>query len=441
MNEPIDTFFNPAVFQNLSVYRDTVSSGPAKTVRQIIMNWSGPGSSVHQEGMFAGLFFELAFRAEERQGTQVGNMWQDFLLESIIMSENPFTRMASAGQINGGSHLGTAVKKAAAEDLGLLKALFDIDFNRFNTDPGIYSDLLTHQPGGEDSPPPPGGPQYEIHAIKTKLLASRDWSDAADLLADFHLRCGFGDFCRYHAFRWDGINKALKGISNPDPIRLENLVGYENQRQSIIENTKLLLEGLPAGNILLYGDRGTGKSSTVKALIHRFGAYGLRIIEVPRDFIGDYPEIVSAVERTGLKFIFFVDDLSFEDRETEYKAFKSFLEGGLQAKPGNIAVYATSNRRHIIKESFEDRHSGIGNSDTLQEKLSLSDRFSTTLLFLSPDQELYLKIVEGLARQRGLSVPPGELRLRALEWERWNNSRSGRTASQFIDHLWALQGK
>ena len=269
-------------------------------------------------------------------------------------------------------------------------------------------------------------------------------------LAEHFYRCGSGMFGMFKAFRWERLNGRgyLQAINDADPITLDDLVGYEEQKSRIIENTELLLKGYQANNILLYGDKGTGKSSLVKALIHRYGDQGLRIVEVPKEYLVDYYRILEQLEGRKQKFILFVDDLSFEEDEVEYKHIKALLEGGIKAKPSNVVVYATSNRRHIIREFFRDRSAEYGpgqeqevfSVDSLQEKLSLSDRFGITLTFISPNQRMYLEIVEALAKNRELSMDMNKLKEEALRWEKKYNGRSGRTARQFIDYIEAILG-
>jgi hypothetical protein len=216
----------------------------------------------------------------------------------------------------------------------------------------------------------------------------------------------------------------------------QELLGFLNQ---VVHNTEKFLRGLPAVNILLYGARGTGKSSTVKALLHAYGSRGLRLIELPKKYLGDYQEILKILATRPQKFIIFIDDLSFEEDEVEYKELKGLLEGSLQVRPANVLVYATSNRRHLVKEFFADRAPNAGGEvrlqDTVQEKLSLAERFGLTVIFPSPDQEQYLAIVGELARKAGLQIAPAELRRRALQWALYQNGTSGRTARQFVDYL------
>src|SRR5690606_10667631 len=238
-------------------------------------------------------------------------------------------------------------------------------------------------------------------------------------------RYGTGIFSRYLGLYWNG--STLEGIDKVDPITLDQLVGYDMQKQILIENTEKFVKGYPANNVLLYGDKGTGKSSMVKALIHKFGDEGLRIIELPKIYMEDYYKVMNKIEDRGFKFILFIDDLSFEEHETEYKHVKALLEGGLKVKPSNVLVYATSNRRHLIRQMASDRSSvgyhyndegDISPTDSMQEKLSLSDRFGITLTFIAPNQKGYLEMVQAIARSRGLKIDDEELKERALQWEK-----------------------
>lgn len=284
-----------------------------------------------------------------------------------------------------------------------------------------------------------------IKSLIDEFMKSSDWSKCAVELLSFHKRFGTGKFARYKAFTWEEIKneKILRGIASPDPIELKDLIGYEVKRETIIENTLQFLNGFPANNMLLYGDRGTGKSSTVKALLNKYYTEGLRIIEIPKEYLSDFPEIIRDLRSRPQKFIIFIDDLTFEDGETGYTALKAVLEGSVEAKPENVLIYATSNRRHLVKEYFHERK-GLGSSDpneevhasdSIQEKLSLADRFGITVVFSSPTQDEYLEIIEGLVKNRNIQIESEELERRALEWERSHNGRSARTARQFVDYL------
>lgn len=256
----------------------------------------------------------------------------------------------------------------------------------------------------------------------------------ADDVAKYYRENGCGIYGVYRAFRW--LDGKIVGVENPDPIEFEDLVGYENEHRIVIDNTDRYLRGLPASNILLYGDRGTGKSSTVKAVLNMYYKRGLRLIEVSRQDLLDLNKIISVISKRGLRFILFLDDLSFEENETEYKILKSTLEGGIEKLPANVLIYATSNRRHMIKEYLTDNvQSEIHSLDTKQEKLSLADRFGITVTFQSPGKEEYLKIVESLAQKYHIDLDRDTLIRESMRWSSWHNGMSPRTARQFIDHL------
>lgn len=287
-------------------------------------------------------------------------------------------------------------------------------------------------------------PKYILDLME-KFIKSNNWGEHTSNLLEFHKKYGTGELAKYKAFIWEeiGEEKELRGIENPDPIKLKDLIGYEINRESIIENTIQFLKGYPANNMLLYGDRGTGKSSTVKALLNEYYTEGLRIIEIPKEYLSDFPEVIRNLKNKLQKFIIFIDDLTFEDGEVGYTALKAVLEGSVEARPKNVLIYATSNRRHLVKEYFHERK-GLGSqdpneevhaSDSIQEKLSLADRFGITVVFSSPTQDEYLEIIEGLIENRKIEIDNEELKRKALEWERRHNGRSARTARQFVDYL------
>ncbi|MDR2842358.1 MAG: ATP-binding protein [Spirochaetaceae bacterium] len=257
---------------------------------------------------------------------------------------------------------------------------------------------------------------------------------------------GAGIFSVGAMFYWSPSKHKIKAAANPDAVKIKDLCAYENERNVVVTNTKNFLSGKGANNILLYGDRGTGKSATVKALANEFAPLGLRLIEVRKNEIKYLPKIMELLKDRALYFILFIDDLSFESEGAEFNMLKAILEGGIEAKPKNIAIYATSNRRHLVKEKTSDRpasQSDVRAFDTIQEQLSLSDRFGVTVIFTAPAQDEYLKIARFLAEKSGLlSQSPealAEFEANAVRWERWFNGRSPRTACQFIE--WALGGK
>lgn len=289
------------------------------------------------------------------------------------------------------------------------------------------------------------GYEEEYEQIIKKFQNSHSWAKLIDELADFHRRHGSGRWAKYKGFIWAG--KELKGVESLDPIRLGDLIGYEKERQQVIDNTLSFLKGYPANNMLLYGGRGTGKSSTVKAILNEYHDQGLRIIEISKEDLATFPKVIGKIKDYPQKFILFIDDLSFEDGKGAYTSLKAVLEGGLETRPSNVVIYATSNRKHLIKEQFSDRQGLMSSNaddevravDTMQEKLSLSDRFGITVTFSTPNQKEYLEIVEGLAKARGITIEQEVLFRKAIQWEMWYNARSPRTATQFMDWLEAQE--
>lgn len=259
-------------------------------------------------------------------------------------------------------------------------------------------------------------------------------------LVSFYREVGSGIFSDFMAFKWQGRTECLEGI-RPDAISKEQLINQEREQGIVLQNTEFFLAGYPANNIILYGNRGTGKSSLVKALLQEYYDRGLRLVELSKIELIDFPKVVRILANRPQKFILFIDDLSFEASEVEFKTLKTLLEGGLERKPTNIIIYATSNRRHLIKENFSDREGDeIFRTDNMEEKLSLADRFGITVTFTTPNQEGFLRIVEELASQEKIVMDREQLRQQALRWVMMHNGRSGRTARQFIDYLVASQG-
>ena len=246
-----------------------------------------------------------------------------------------------------------------------------------------------------------------------------------------------GEYSLGTAFRWSQGKKRFYKIDKYDNIRFENIIGYDYQKNIIIENTRQFIKGKRASNILLMGARGTGKSSCVKASVNMFKENGLKIIEINKKQLLDLPIIMKKISNSSRRFIVFIDDLSFEENDYEYKEIKSVIEGGLQTLMENVVIYATSNRRHIMKEVWKDRDEldeEIHLNDTINEKLSLSDRFGIKIIFLSPTEEEYLNIVDGLANIHNIQINE-KLHREALQWELSQNKKSGRTAKQFIDFV------
>lgn len=245
---------------------------------------------------------------------------------------------------------------------------------------------------------------------------------------------GYGMYSKYSMFIVrDGKATPVK---HPDTQKLSELYGYERERKAVIDNTLALINGKPAQNVLLYGDAGTGKSSTVKALVNEYASQGLRLIEVTKEQLRDIPHIIDSISKNPLKFILFIDDLSFSSGDDCFGALKATLEGSVSARADNIAIYATSNRRHLVKESFSDREGDdIHRNDTIQELISLSARFGLTVNFSKPDKKAYINIVTELAKKNGIEMDENELSVKAEAFALRGSGRSARTARQFVNQL------
>ena len=285
------------------------------------------------------------------------------------------------------------------------------------------------------------------------LREGLDWSgflpafpvEKVDIAGHYRERCakigqyGYGIYARYRMF-YMNTEQHIVPVRNPDPIRLSSLVDYKREQEIILNNTLALLDGKPAANILLTGDAGTGKSSTVKAIVNELYDRGLRILEVRKEQLHAIPDILDTLNSNPLKFILFIDDLSFQKGDDNYSALKAILEGSVSAKARNVVIYATSNRRHLVKESFSDREGDeIHRNDTMQEIISLSERFGIQITFQKPDKQTYLDIVRHLAMERGVCRDAAELELLAEQFALKRGGRSARAASQFIDSLVAAK--
>lgn len=384
--------------------------------------------------------------------------WTNYIIKLLMSSENIFCRQA---EINNMAEMPAQLIDLARQDLAYLQALAIIGEEPIRKAVREHAGMDAAWQG-QELPSWEGiclgdnrekKDEAEI-SLLTAFHNLPDWGEGLGLLCDYYRTNGVGIYGQHHAFRWVRKNGEgrLEGVRNPDVIQLNQLYEYEREQAKIINNTEQFLAGYPANNVLLYGDRGTGKSSTVKALINKYGSRGLRLVEIQKQDLGDFPLVVSELAGRPQKFILFVDDLSFSDREGQYRELKAMLEGGLEARPRNVLVYATSNRRHLVQENFSDRkeigfdpdNEDVRAMDTLEEKLSLADRFGITVTFMAPDQRRYLTIVEKMAKERGIKIPAEELRQRALKWEMSFNARSARTARQFVDYLegqLALEGQ
>ncbi len=277
----------------------------------------------------------------------------------------------------------------------------------------------------------------ELYALLSQSLSQTQSAEEATLcLLDHYKKFGSGKMAHYRAFYWNN-NSGLNGIKYFESIKMSDLIGYDRQKQTLIDNTIAFIKNKPANNVLLVGARGTGKSSGVKALINEYYEKGLRLLQITREQIKLLPDIMEHLRQlAGYKFIVFLDDLSFNETETEYKYLKSVIEGGISSIPSNVVLYATSNRRHLIKETWNDREDTqdeLYRNDSVNESISLSDRFGIIIVYDAPNQDEYLQIIDSYLQKTGIKLDNKQLRIEGLRWELTHSGRSGRVARQFVN--------
>jgi len=368
-----------------------------------------------------------------------GNYLQDHICRLIAESENVFSRMSEDGVfkdldsgISAADLKKTLTPEAetvillAANEISLISEVYRFDFEIFHKVTDDYDIAAV---------PVSNASKLSNRELIHKALTRDDSLAAAVTLSDFYHSYGSGVFQAASALTAE--DSGLVPVPNIDDISVHDLIGYESQKRMLSDNLEILLSGLPANNMLLYGDSGTGKSSTVKALLNKYASNGLKMISVAKNKLDLLPGILEQIANRGMKFIIFIDDLSFEENEHEYKAFKSIIEGRVAPRPRNAVFIVTSNRKNIVKEVWRDREDqdDVRRRDNIQEKRSLADRFGITLVFSAPDKTEYLEIVRGIAKKSGLSMPDEELVNEALKWEIRHGGRSGRAARQFVDYM------
>lgn len=365
-----------------------------------------------------------------------GNLWHCYLTNLLVNHENIYSKACEiVGETKG------SVNLAALHDITVIKELFDYDFADM-TDvlhAGNISFVLAYQAGGESK-------VYNkrirdrICDLAVQFEGAQTPEHMKQMLTDFYREYGVGRFGLHKAFRIEHTQDgaAIVPIQNIAHVQLEDLVGYELAKQKLVDNTEAFVSGRRANNCLLFGDAGTGKSSCIKAIANAYYGRGLRIIEVYKHQFQDLNDVITQIKNRNYKFIIYMDDLSFEEFEIEYKYLKAVIEGGLEKKPQNVLIYATSNRRHLVREKFsdkEERQDDLHKNDTVQEKLSLVSRFGVTIYFGSPDKKEFQNIVTTLAERNHITMSREELLLEANKWELAHGGLSGRTAQQFIDYL------
>ncbi|MDE6209919.1 MAG: ATP-binding protein [Lachnospiraceae bacterium] len=368
------------------------------------------------------------------------NLWHNYLTYLLITNENPFTITCEKAGAKEGS-----VNLFAKSDFKIFKQLFDYDFSYIEEKLGIdcFSVITDYHAIVKPELMYNKNVSEKVRGLSEKLELAKDENDFFDIITSFYKDYGIGMFGLNKAFRIKSNENgdiSFLPINNMDKVVLDDLIGYEIQKQKLVDNTKAFVEGRKANNCLLFGDSGTGKSTSIKAIVNEFYEEGLRMIEIYKHQFKDLSNLISVIKNRNYKFIIYMDDLSFEEFETEYKFLKAVIEGGVETKPDNILIYATSNRRHLIKETWNDRNdmeveNGMHKSDTMQEKLSLVNRFGVTINFSKPSQKEYFEIVKEMAHKLNISMSDEELCNKANAWELSHGGISGRTAKQFINYI------
>ena len=368
------------------------------------------------------------------------NLWHNYLTFFMMMNENPFSLTCEKVGANEGS-----VNALVMEDFSIFKRLFDYDFSELESKLGIncFSQISDYKAVEKKDLMYNKSVSEKVRALSKKLEAAKDEQDFFNAITSFYKDYGVGMFGLNKAFRIGekGNNEfEFLPINNMDQVTLDDLVGYEIQKKKLVDNTEAFVKGNKANNVLLFGDSGTGKSTSIKAIVNQYYDQGLRMIEIYKHQFKYLSAIIAHIKNRNYKFIIYMDDLSFEEQETEYKFLKAVIEGGVETRPDNILIYATSNRRHLIKESWNDRNDQDNtndrhHSDTVEEKLSLVNRFGVTINYSKPTPKEYFNIVIELAHRSGVKMSDDELRAEANKWELSHGGISGRTAQQFINYV------
>jgi len=411
---------------SLTVYRNTANDEAIKLIKEICLNEI---KNNIDESLVHNLITILINSAEENGYS--GNLLKNYILNLFITDENVFSLYCE----NNMEVKNSTLYSFALNDIKIMKLISSFDISVLS--PVIYNkdELFNYKPITD-----------KFNKWFNFINTDDDSETILNSFIKYYNKLGCGNISRYKTFKYD-IKLGLIGIKNYDPITFEDIIGYKSQTETLLNNTSAFIKGYPANNVLLVGGRGTGKSSSVKALANKYFEDGLRIIEITKEQIELLPNVLSMLKNRGKKFIIYIDDLSFDEKEAQYKYMKSLLDGGTERKPDNVLFYATSNRRHLIQEKWSDRARGseeaeIHTTDTLNEKLSLADRFGITITYPKPTPKEYIDIVKGIAKRENLDIDDNILEKEAMKWEINQKGMSGRTAKQFINNLiWQINIK
>lgn len=425
--------------RELIVYRNFEEGELLQDMDCLMTHYRDEGMTEYHRG----LLYDCIHRLIELAGHYGfhGNLWHCYLANLLVNNENSYSCACEIrGEIEG------SINEAVLHDILILKELYDYDFKAMTDFLQVPEFALIEN--------------YTIGAVESKVYNARICRRICELaekfccdntpeemkatLTQFYKEYGVGRFGLHKSFRVvrDAQGVHIVPILNIAHVTLNDIVGYEIPKKKLTDNTDAFVVGKKANNCLLFGDAGTGKSSSIKAIANEYYAKGLRIIEIYKHQFQDLNDVISQIKNRNYKFIIYMDDLSFEEFEIEYKYLKAVIEGGLEKKPDNILIYATSNRRHLIRENYSDKEEirqDMHTGDTVQEKLSLVYRFGVTIYFGSPNKKQFQEIVKTLAGKNGITMPEEELLAEANKWELSHGGLSGRSAQQFVDYLLGMQ--
>ena len=396
-------------------------------------------SEYYNKEDMAGLLFECVNELLELAAGYgfEGNLWHNYLTFLLVNDENAYsTECEIVGEIEG------SINTITLHDFEIFRELFAYDFTILEKALGekCLSVLMHYENVKGHGKVFNKRIRDRICELSEKLGTCENAEEFKCTMTQFYKEFGVGKFGLHKAFRIEHTEAGadIVPITKIAHVHLDDLVGYEIAKKKLIENTEAFVKGKKANNCLLFGDAGTGKSTSIKAILNQYYDQGLRMIEVYKHQFQDLNDVIAQIKNRNYKFIIYMDDLSFEEFEIEYKYLKAVIEGGLEKKPDNILIYATSNRRHLVRETFRDksdRDEELHTNDTVQEKLSLVARFGVTIYFGGPSKKEFQQIVKTLAQKNQINMPEEELLLEANKWELSHGGLSGRTAQQFIDYL------
>lgn len=426
---------------HLLLYSDLGEDSILVRLADILRDWEGGGCD--RDALVRRIYAEIKRILD--LSTVCGfdeNLWQCYLTWVLMTNRNSFTMTCERVGASEGS-----VNTFAKNDFAVFRRLFHYDFSKIEQDLGVdcFTTICNYRAIPKRERTYNHDVSRQVRSLRGALAAAADEEEMFRLLTDYYRQYGFGVFAMNRAFRIRRTDAGLEflPISNIDGVLLDDLLGYELQKRELRRNTEAFLDGKRANNVLLYGDAGTGKSTSVKALINEYYDRGLRMIEIYKHQFGDLSAVLGQIKNRNYRFIIFIDDLSFEENEVEYKFLKAVIEGGVETRPDNVLIYATSNRRHLIRETWNDRtdmeHNGdIHRSDTMEEKLSLASRFGVSINYNAPTPKEYQEIVRMLAQRQGIDMDDKQLLAMANTWEVRHGGFSGRAAQQFIHYLEGL---